>query len=46
MLVMNAMQTEQNVHAAHGKLNDIPFNPIHQVIVKYFQRDERVHVDT
>ena len=42
----NAMQDEQNVHAAHGKLNDIPFNPIRRVIVKYFQRDERVHVDT
>lgn len=29
---------------ANGKLNDIPFNPI-RVIVKYFQRGERVDAD-
>lgn len=40
MFVINALQTEQNVRAASGKLNDIPFNPI-RVIAKYFHRGKR-----
>lgn len=43
VLIINAVQTEQNVHAARGVLNGISFNPI-RVIVKYFHRGNRVGV--